>query len=372
MVLHHIDDMAMLGFPVNNLDKNMVIDFKALQLSSDDEDETFHEDHIQDDLEETLPKPTAYTISTMTILTGVNSRVDLEIIYENLQFGSNSPDARLLNVRFGSFPARGEYTAKSSTRKNSRTRKIFLNQISMDVQLQRKVSMKLFRDGKVQLAGCLSETDAVTAAQILIVHLLSVQDMCKQGTMRIHMTKAEQAQLVAAAEKDNVDFSDLLHNFHSRHIKRKEAAEMQEYEVNYIRWAVERKSGLEPLTPEIVMINSDMDTFRPIDKDMFKHHLTSTYGLACAPSTPKYPGAVARFVSSANCTHGCEVITDKRACAALQKKNKRQNGCVAVAILAFQQGKVIITGARSLQQLDETYKFVCHVFENEYQFFKAK
>lgn len=371
MVLHHIDDMAMLGFPVNNIDKNMVIDFKALHLSSDDEDETLLESTSTEDTEKSFPEPTPYSISTMTILTGVTSRVDLEIIYESLQFGDDSPDARLLNVRFGSFPARGQYTAKSSTRKNSRTRKVFLNQISMDVQLQRKVSLKLFRDGKVQLAGCLSEADAITAAQILIVHLLTVRDVSKQGTIRIHMTKPEQAELVAAVEDNDLEFRELLHKFSSRHNKRKELAQMQEYEVNYVRRAVE-KSSLEYLPPQIVMINSDMDTFRPIDKDMFKHHLTSRYGLACAPHTPKYPGAVARFVSSANCIHGCDCITDKRACAALQKKNKRQRGCVAVAILAFQQGKVIITGARSLQQLDETYKFVCQVYENEYRFFKAK
>ena len=82
-----------------------------------------------------------------------------------------------------------------------------------DVQLQRKVSLKLFRDGKVQLAGCLSEADAVTAAQILIVHLMSVRDVSKQGTMRIHMTKPEQAELVAAVEDNDAEFRELLHKF---------------------------------------------------------------------------------------------------------------------------------------------------------------
>lgn len=73
MVLHHIDDMGMLGFPINNLDTNLVVDFKALQLTSNDEDETFPESVSTEETEESFPNPTPYSVSTMTILTGVTT-----------------------------------------------------------------------------------------------------------------------------------------------------------------------------------------------------------------------------------------------------------------------------------------------------------
>lgn len=80
----------------------------------------------------------------------------------------------------------------------------------------------------------------------------------------------------------------------------------------------------------------------------------------------QYPGVCARYLSSASCPHGCVTDEAKRACAALYKRRKRAAGCVAVSVLAFQQGKVIMTGARSLAQLEDTYVFVLGVFRDGY------
>ena len=49
-------------------------------------------------------------------------------------------------------------------------------------------------------------------------------------------------------------------------------------------------------------------------------------------------------------------------CAFNMKKKKVVNGCVTVSILAFQQGKIILTGAQSTRQLDDTYDFITKVY----------
>ena len=91
----------------------------------------------------------------------------------------------------------------------------------------------------------------------------------------------------------------------------------------------------------------------------------------------RYPGVNIKYVSSVDCDKNCvKLSAEAKECAFISKKNKNKNkenesmnnkkNCVIVSIFCFQQGTVIITGARSLTQIEDTYKFITNIFKENF------
>ena len=308
---------------------------------------------------------TPYTISTMTMLSGIDARVDIDLIFNHVTCSSQS----LINARLSSIDFKGMYKPK----KRKVPKKKFFNQITFDVSITsfRKVSVKLFRDGNVQLAGCKTATEARVALTKLAMELDGIKHIEQPGHVSLLLTQSEHLQLYEGMGSMTPDrFREFLQGFKGRKQRRDDL--WQSFEIPYVRKAVESDKKLEARPPVTVMINSDFDAGLAIDKEAFVNYLRKAHGLFCRPVCSNYPGANIKFTSNADCAHGCETHEDKVTCNALRKRKKRVHACVTVSILAFSTGKIIITGARTTEQLDEAYLFLKRVFEQGYEHFQLK
>ena len=87
-------------------------------------------------------------ISTMTAISELNTDINLDNLYKNIQINNLVP-----------YIQHGAYGTKGSSEKNKRKvrkpekKKVFFNQVTMHVNCDKLVNVKLFNNGKIQLTG---------------------------------------------------------------------------------------------------------------------------------------------------------------------------------------------------------------------------
>lgn len=333
-----------------------------------------------------------WVTSTMTVISDLGTRVDLPLIYDNLNHtrcegtklckGCSNNATEVKSIRFRDCNPKGIPPKKVNKRKNSKKKKVFYNQITIDIEINpgRKISTKLFIDGKIQMAGCKNEEDAHKTVTVLIKHLKKISEIEEPGTVSLSLFEEEYEKMLKMKETMNkTKWRNIVYSKKSEHIKGSIKSKMNVYEIPIIRKAVEDKSKMKPQYFKIAMINSDFkvnlidnedNSVNPvtIDRNTLRDLLCNKYGLFCPPyESSRYPGVNAKKISSIDCIHGCsEGKGNPSMCAFNMKKKKVTNGCVTVSILAFQQGKIILTGAQSTRQLDDTYDFITKVYKDNF------
>ena len=320
-----------------------------------------------------IPTLSEYRVSTMTVISSMGSRIDLELAYEHIGIGVTDGSG-IRNVRYSDRPPRGEYVSKVSKRRNARTRSVFMNQVTMDVLvLGKRMSIKLFRDGKLQLAGAKRIEQAEEAMNVLLNRLREVRDFERDGCYELRLTSTEENELVNDRHLySDEEWRDLLFAIRYANVRKSVLLSKPLVQMDYKRKLIETSRETQLATCNIVMINSDFDTHVRIDLERFKLLLRVKYGIFCVPANSKYPAANCKFVSCATCQRGCKEAsasqTDREACSRRCKSLRQKDGCVTVSILAFAAGKIIMTGARALAQLQETYELLQKVFANDYRY----
>ena len=138
--------------------------------------------------------------STMTVISDIGQRVDLKLLYEHLphirckeKCNSCSETLKRFVVLDFVIIAKGNSPRKITVRKNSKTHRVFYNQITFDIEIEagRKISIKLFIDGKIQMAGCKNEEDAHKTVMILIKYLKKIGDIEEPGTVTLPLNEDE-------------------------------------------------------------------------------------------------------------------------------------------------------------------------------------
>ena len=297
------------------------------------------------------------------MLSGLDTRVDIDLIFGHIKCNPFN----IINARMSAVKFRGFYVP----RKRKTPKKVFLNQITFDVSITsfRKISVKLFRDGNLQLAGCKSESEAHVALAKLAHALDEIKHIRQPGQMELLLSEMEHSQVYQSLSSMEEDaFREHLYKFKGRKLHRDRGWRL--YNIPYIRKAIESSKIVQTRSPTVVMINSDFDAGLPISKEAFVNHLRDEHDVFCRPFCSNHPGANIKYTSNADCLHGCKTLEEKVTCNALRKRKKRANACVTITILAFSTGKIIITGSRSINQLEEVYLFLKRVFETGYESFR--
>ena len=343
----------------------------------------------------TASMPTPFRVLTMTFIASLNTKLDCELVFNNVRVvdiedGETTSYPRTTCAKYTGQPVRG--TVQGRRKHVTRS---FKNQVTLDVCVadKRRISVKLFLDGRVQMTGCITDVEAHTALQHMVKELERIRNITIAATATLKVIDVEATVLskyipllVGDANPESAcgcstaddELRKLVAHFSSR--KKRLANRVSSYawkklDVPYYRKAVELpSSGVDPQISyaihKIAMINSVFDAKLHIDRAKLRKVLVATFDVKCAP-TLKYPAVNAKFASSADCKH-CKKNapqSSKEKCADLHRRSLIDNGCVNVSILAFQQGKVILTGAQSLAQIEEAYAFVTGVFRSHYHKF---
>jgi len=401
---------------INDLDINNINNIKNNGINSNE----IKKENI---LEATPPKT-----STQTMLFNINSSVSLKCIMKYLQHypchqlsklrcpTCKEGEKEIISIRMKDCPAKGKQRKTPSERKNTRKKHDFFNQATLDICCSdgRMISVKVFVDGNVQMAGCKNEDEGYQTILILIKHLAAIGNNTLPGTMTLTLTPERYEEVIKAkTEMNDTDFRKYLFEIKAEKLPRG-ATKLPKYNIDYIEKCVEYPDNLKPSTFRIAMINSDFKFLTTnefgekegifIDRNILLQILDE-YNIYYAPFEPsRYPGVNIKYRCSCECIHGCkeknnliecikndhkpcipedyeedDVIQHKcwdfksiENCVNLVKKKKRANGCVTVSILCFQQGKVILTGARSKTQLMEAYEFIVLLYKKHYERLRHK
>lgn len=280
-------------------------------LNSTEEDNIFKGDGKLD-MDTEQHNPTKLRISTMTAVCDINTVVKLNDLYKYISFYEDESEESgypyIKSCQFSSEPIKGYIKNEKNKKKaKSKTKNCFQNQSTLIIALSdsRKINLKIFRNGKIQMTGLKSEEEGYIAANTLISKILNIQK--------------EYPDFINSPNKTPV-----ISSF------------------------------------SIVLINSDFSAGFRIKREKL-YELLFKSGMYVSYEPDIYPGVNAKFYwNTKNCQDDgicrCSKICDGKG------DGNGDGNCKKVTIATFQSGNVIITGARKNIQTKEAYNFINKIF----------
>ena len=254
---------------------------------------------------------TPLRISTMTAIGSLPCQLSLKDTFEKMHVTNIIRGIEFQNDIKGE--TRKKKKKRTSTTDQNNKKRCFYNQITLVLCLNdKKMNVKIFKNGKLQLTGVKSESAGKQACQ----HIYEM------------LCQLKLTSLPSLGEE-----------------KEKEPA------INY----------------RTVMINSDFKIGFPIRRNELFRLFVKKYNFRHTTFEPCiYPGVNAKYY-----WNELTQKTDKAGrccCSALCNGKGCGNGdgqCKKITIATFQSGTVIITGATSLQQLNDVHAFVVDMYNRE-------
>ena len=274
--------------------------------------------------------PTKLRVSTMTVCSSVGCNIDTKYFYHSYIEPTNclNPDyctdnTKYLETATGIVGCKAEnYAVKGSFKKNKKSN--FFNSVALNVLIydNKCINVKIFNNGKIQMTGVPSEEYGYKCINDHIIkHIKTIPDNLETGQK-----------------------------------------------------IVQDKSKLKVTDYRTVLINSDYFCGVEIQRENLFQILTEKYNLSVSYESENYPGVKLEYFWNKP-----SIGTEKegRCCCSVKCKGKGSglNGdldCKKVTVSTFQSGKVIITGARSIEQINNAYVFINNIFKMNYHFVAKK
>ncbi len=108
-------------------------------------------------------------ISTMTLVSGISSNINLQKLYENIERSE-----LFRYIEFGLNPVKGEKHTKIKNPRKKKEKKFFYNQMTIHVFKDKIVNMKVFNNGRIQMTGLRSEKQGLDIIQLFIDELTNI------------------------------------------------------------------------------------------------------------------------------------------------------------------------------------------------------
>jgi len=234
-------------------------------------------------------------ISTMTQVTNVNSHVELSELFQNIPIGDKISYAVHGYTERG---VSGKKTSPKSVEVNGKMRKrYFFNQVTLHVNVGKRVNMKIFNNGGIQMTGLKTPEQGTQA-------VTTVLD-CFKGLSPLALAKI---------------FT----------------------------------TNSQPIQGDsrMVMINSDFDIGCQIDREKLHREIIGA-GYYSSYASDIYPGVNIKYYENGPTSDGvcrCETMCN----------GKGLNGhCKKITIAVFKSGKIIITGGQTMNHIHVAHSFIC-------------
>lgn len=262
------------------------------------------------------PIPSDLRISTMTAICSIGINIDLSILYEYVDL-SNDSYPFIKSCQFGTDNIKGDFKKKKTKRKKkpmTAKRNYFQNQATLIIVISdtRKVNLKIFRNGKIQMTGLKSKEEGIIVCEKLLEEINRISGINKS----IYSDESTKS---------------IISNF------------------------------------SIVLINSDFFGGFKIKRErlydiLFRKNIFVSY------EPDIYPGVNAKYYWNelTNGTQYAGICKCKSPCDG-KGDGSGDGKCKKVTIATFQSGNVIITGARNNTQTMNAYNFINQVFKDNYK-----
>jgi len=235
-------------------------------------------------------------VSAIVQIGKLSSEINLNELSKSLEINDN-----LLYIEFGSEVSKGDNLKKIPKKK--KIRKYFYNQVTIHINMEKRINMKIFNNGRIQMTGIKKETQGYNAIELLIREINQLSEI----------------------QKMNIFETTDIHQIESI---------------------------------ETVLINSDFDIYSEVNREML-HRLIVDYGYYSSYEPCTYPGVNIKYYYN-------PIKNNFGICSCDQPCNGKgkENTCKKITIAVFKSGKIIITGGRNKQNIQSAYKFITE-FINE-------
>ena len=313
---------------------------------------------------ENYPEPTKYRISTMTMITSFNCNINLEVVSKYFKL-----DNKIISMVYGDKPVKS-----INIKKNNRP---FFNQATIVVKLDplKKINIKIFSNGKIQMTGVKKKKDGETALNLII-------DKLKETNGLVPVKNLLDSQLInyflEVSNKSSIDDEfiekdkDLKNILNRTKIIEEINIIKKEKEVSVHADSIEKIDSIKIEHIDIVLINSDFNiNFKIKRNNLFSILLSDDYNIVTRYEPGIYPGVNSKYYWNK------EYVNEKYEgkCYCTKKCNGKGKGngngdCKKITIAAFQSGSVIITGAREILHIEKAKNFINRVFKENYELIK--
>jgi len=267
--------------------------------------------------------PTKLRISTMTVCSFLGETIDTEYLYDCFDAPKDILDTDpnnkniykptlkelIIGCKSKNKPIKGHF------KKNKKGN--FYNSVALNVLIDNNkcINVKLFNNGKVQMTGVPNEEQGKRALDLVIELIKSMPDDLVTGKK-------------VAFNKKNIS-------------------------MKYFN---------------TVLINSDYFCGFEIQRENLYQILSEKYDLSISYEPENYPGVKLEYFWN---RHNLNTPTEGH-CICKQKCIGKGLGngdgdCKKITVSTFQSGKIIVTGGRSLEQLNYAYNFINKILKDNYK-----
>ena len=306
--------------------------------------------------EEQYKTASQYRISTMTLITSFSCYINLEVVSKYFTL-----DDKIISMVYGDKPVKN-----SSLKKNNRP---FFNQATIIVKLDplRKINVKIFSNGKIQMTGVKKVEEGHEALRIIIEKLKSTEGIIPLD--KVLDTQLENEYLKSRGT--NPHFKESYPIDDSILYRERLIWEIEKLiEVNEIKChCIENIKDFKYSDIEIVLINSDFNINFKIKRNILYTILKDDYGIISRFEPGIYPGVNNKYYW--NTLYKNDPTKKEGVCYCTKPCDGKGLGngdgnCKKITIAAFSSGSVIITGARKIEQINDCYNFINNVFKNNF------
>jgi TATA-box binding protein (TBP) (component of TFIID and TFIIIB) len=264
--------------------------------------------------------PTPYRISTITATGSINTEINLKNLFDIIDvIDKNDNTTGIVYLEYGK--TKFESISKgTNVKKIVKSRKIkqikrFDNQATAVIKIISDrlyyINMKIFKNGNIQMTGIKNIEDGSKCINYII-------DIIKNYTLNNNINSPDYLPIVTSID------TLIQSNF------------------------------------KVQLINSDFKIDLKIKRDILYRLLIDEYNILCSYEPCIYPGVKIQYFWNENINGKCE-------CQEHCSTKKKKAICKKITIAVFQSGCIIITGANQINQVDDTYKFICNIINKHYE-----
>lgn len=335
---------------------------------------TNNTDEIDDDSSEnTYPEPSPLRISTLTGTCTIDSNINLLVLSQYLELNKY-----ITYINYGDIVSKGVNITPTSA-KRKKTKRVFYNQITIIVKHEndRFNNIKLFANGAVSMTGLQSIEEGEKSINIILDELRTIN-----GKILFSITDSYYNSKIKKDDDDvklecvgckqpftyyAMKLSDVCGHYICNVCADEHTCCPKEgCNTSYVMDALDNKSA-KIKDINIVLINSDYKANFKINQKKLHPIIVHKYKIFSTFEPTIYPGVKSMYYWNKDyrdnpikgkcyCTKSCN-----------GKGNGNGNGqCKKVTTAVFQSGSVLITGGRSLEQIQDGYNFINTILKNEF------
>ena len=290
-----------------------------------------------------------YRISTITAIAKINSLINLEELYkiikiddkQNLYYDNDDDNDDVVsknilnNISFIEYGKTKDVSnskginpkqeKQNRYKKKKKKMKRFDNQLTLIVNINNNIiNMKIFKNGRIQMTG-LKDIDNGPKAIEIIMKIIKDLSLIKNSN------------IISLLENDD-DSIEIINK--------------------------DLKTELKYDNYKICLINSDFRFNHKVKRNKLYEFIVNNTELVCSYEPCIYPGVKLQYFYNTELDGVCR-------CSDVYCSNKNKNStCVKITIAVFESGCTIITGAKSLKQVNAAYSFIKNLLSSNISHFK--